>query len=329
MAEVCDTGGRPEKSPGATPTGDPPDRGRIPGGTNPRVVCRDVLELEVSLGLIERVLDGTFAPDQVDYDEWVHTRELRLWKQQEERSNPIPQKQAVSGEQAPSDKKRDMDVADYPIELRRLKRRKDYNPGPIVGVLPREIDELFWWDSSPATLVCYPTTPEDVAHNVVVLGLFVAAEDATSGDWWRDDESREQLDGLVLQIRRCRREFRDRVVAVIRGWAATGIPEEHTRSEKPQWDAQERELSFRERPLKTYDGHSARNQVLVLEEFEKLDWPQSIRLPSSLRPDQRHDTIRGLNNSLGDGSPIRFRGAGDGDRIRWDVIVENPSPTSS
>ena len=88
--------------------------------------------------------------------------------------------------------------------------------------------------------------------------------------------------------------------------------------EIPKWDANERTLSFDNRVLKKYRKHSARNQVGVLEAFEEAGWTNSIKLP--VRNDQIRDTVRGLNNSLGEDSPIRFSADGTGTGIRWDKV---------
>jgi hypothetical protein len=85
----------------------------------------------------------------------------------------------------------------------------------------------------------------------------------------------------------------------------------------PSWDANLRMLTFRGKQLKKYKQHPAKNQVAVLSAFQEDGWPDRIDTP--IDTDKVNDTVRDLNRSLGDKSPIVFSQDGTGEGITWTV----------
>jgi hypothetical protein len=82
----------------------------------------------------------------------------------------------------------------------------------------------------------------------------------------------------------------------------------------PTWN-NNGELHFMSKLVKAYRKNPAPNQRLVLASFEEQDWPDEIDDP--LPPGKLKDTLDGLKDSLGKGSPLIFTGDGTGKRIRW------------
>ena len=89
----------------------------------------------------------------------------------------------------------------------------------------------------------------------------------------------------------------------------------------PVWDPRERSLFFRDKRLKKYRPN-AKNQMLVLNAFQKYDWAPCIDdpLPRSTTTSQLRAlnfTISNLNRTL---SRIEFRGSGT--RICWQAAPQ-------
>jgi hypothetical protein len=109
----------------------------------------------------------------------------------------------------------------------------------------------------------------------------------------------------------------------LRELAGTGLPSAPAQQESPQltkplfprWDSDTRTLYFGEMLVKRYGRHPAPNQKKVLAAFQEAGWARSI--PSPVQEHQLRDTLRGLKNSLGKRSPIRFTGDGESARILW------------
>jgi hypothetical protein len=79
-----------------------------------------------------------------------------------------------------------------------------------------------------------------------------------------------------------------------------------------RWDSETHEFWFGDKLLKRYMRPAAR-QELILAAFQEMGWPSHIEDP--LPPGALRDTIRHLNDSLPDDSPIRFGGDGKGEGV--------------
>lgn len=86
---------------------------------------------------------------------------------------------------------------------------------------------------------------------------------------------------------------------------------------KPRWNGEERTLYFGDVLVKRYSGHPATEQISILEAFELAGWPTTVRLPEKKRKLQ--DTVRDLNKSLSEASPIRFHRDGTGEGVAWET----------
>jgi hypothetical protein len=90
----------------------------------------------------------------------------------------------------------------------------------------------------------------------------------------------------------------------------------------PHWDKTMRVLSIGRTAIKVF-RQPARNQVLILETFEELGWPERIDdpLPTNGRtsPKRRvHDAINRLNRNQIK-NLIRFYGDGTGTAFCWEM----------
>ena len=91
----------------------------------------------------------------------------------------------------------------------------------------------------------------------------------------------------------------------------------------PQWIPDIRELRLSGNVVKRYKWQAV-DQETVLAAFEEDGWPTVIDDPlppkSELDPKRRlHDTVKALNrNQLK--HAIRFRGNGNGEGIRWELL---------
>ena len=92
------------------------------------------------------------------------------------------------------------------------------------------------------------------------------------------------------------------------------------RSDKPEWNAQTRELRVRKVLVKKFRQPAA-IQEMILSVLEEEGWPEGIDDPLPPKPDvdsreRLHDAIKRLNqhqiNRL-----IHFRGDGTGQRVTW------------
>lgn len=97
-------------------------------------------------------------------------------------------------------------------------------------------------------------------------------------------------------------------------------PPETPEAVKPVWDKEKRVLRFGvwEKVYKT----NAKNQVRVLDAFQKAGWPDCI--DNSLKYESPNTTVRDMNYSLGENRPITFAMNGKGDGICWRV-ADTPS----
>lgn len=100
--------------------------------------------------------------------------------------------------------------------------------------------------------------------------------------------------------------------------------------DRPSWNADLRELTFRGRRIKRF-RQLAGNQVPILAAFEEEGWPRRIYDPlpaSRVIPARKrlHDTIRGLNARHVSRGVIRFQGDGTGEGIAWTLVGDSQSP---
>ena len=98
------------------------------------------------------------------------------------------------------------------------------------------------------------------------------------------------------------------------------VPSDAVAPAKPRWNADQRELWWAGRLLKSY-RHVAFNQWAVLAAFEAAGWPRRIEDPlrheiKKHAKSRRRETIRSLNRELRR-TPLRFRSDGMGG-IRWE-----------
>jgi hypothetical protein len=94
------------------------------------------------------------------------------------------------------------------------------------------------------------------------------------------------------------------------------VPQEPPEAVKPEWDAENRVLRFRDWE-KRY-RMSAKNQVRVLGCFQKAGWPRRIDNPFARV--SLNITVRDLNDSLGGDRPITFEMDGTGKGVEWRVV---------
>jgi hypothetical protein len=92
--------------------------------------------------------------------------------------------------------------------------------------------------------------------------------------------------------------------------------------EKPTWNQDRRELSFRGKVVKSYRVPSP-NQEHILNAFQEEEWPEFIHDPlppaGDMEPHRRlQATIKSLNRRQSN-NLIRFRGNG-GDRVFWEPV---------
>ncbi|MGL6073424.1 MAG: hypothetical protein ACRC8S_04590 [Fimbriiglobus sp.] len=81
----------------------------------------------------------------------------------------------------------------------------------------------------------------------------------------------------------------------------------------PNWDAEKRLLSFG--VWKKTIATQATRVIPTLSKFQEAGWPKTILFPDSLPS----DFVRGLNASLGENPPIRFKANGSTRGIIWDM----------
>ncbi len=87
--------------------------------------------------------------------------------------------------------------------------------------------------------------------------------------------------------------------------------------ENPVWRLDSGLLEFRGEVIKRVRVAVATNVVLVLDEFQKRNWPGSIENPiKSVDPQTIHQTVRSLNDGLSD---IRFYALNE--RICWETAT--------
>jgi hypothetical protein len=92
----------------------------------------------------------------------------------------------------------------------------------------------------------------------------------------------------------------------------------------PVWDSVSRVLRVGGWE-KRYKGN-AKNQVRVLDAFQKSGWPDRIDNP--LGHESLNTTVRDMNDSLGTARPIVFEMDGTGGGIRWRVVSRTPPDLS-
>ena len=95
---------------------------------------------------------------------------------------------------------------------------------------------------------------------------------------------------------------------------------------RPQWNLQDRELTFDGELVKRYRV-PAQNQEAILTAFEEEAWTRCIDDPLPPIPNQcpkrrLHDTIKSLNKHHRK-SLIRFRGDGTGEGVIWEIALSS------
>jgi hypothetical protein len=85
-------------------------------------------------------------------------------------------------------------------------------------------------------------------------------------------------------------------------------------SDKPHWDEDRRELHYRGRRVRRFNRSSAKNQLDVIEAFERAGWP--VQIDNPLGPKVRQ-TLYDLNRGL-TSRTLRFRADGTGESIIWE-----------
>jgi hypothetical protein len=86
----------------------------------------------------------------------------------------------------------------------------------------------------------------------------------------------------------------------------------------PYWDSDTRKLYLGDKLIKQFKGHPAKNQVDLLEAFEREKWSPSIPDPFRNR-EKLAQTIHALNRSEV-GKAILFEGDGTGDGVNWKLV---------
>jgi hypothetical protein len=91
-------------------------------------------------------------------------------------------------------------------------------------------------------------------------------------------------------------------------------------SERPCWNADRRELTFRGRVVKRF-RQPADNQETILAAFEEEGWPEAIDDPLPGAPgieaqDRLHGAVRGLNRAQKEAALV-FERDGTGTRVLW------------
>jgi hypothetical protein len=87
---------------------------------------------------------------------------------------------------------------------------------------------------------------------------------------------------------------------------------------KPTWDENQRELVWEGQVIRSYPKSPAKNQIDVLEAFQREGWPSAVDSP--------FEDIRKLGQTLYDlqkklvPNTIRFRADGTGERIIWEPV---------
>ncbi len=99
----------------------------------------------------------------------------------------------------------------------------------------------------------------------------------------------------------------------------------------PHWDRDRHELRLGSMTIKQFKLPSP-NQEMILMALEEESWPPRIDdpLPPSKNIDAKqrlHDTIKNLNRNQKQ-RLVRFMGDGTGQGVRWELIVEKPTPGS-
>jgi hypothetical protein len=84
---------------------------------------------------------------------------------------------------------------------------------------------------------------------------------------------------------------------------------------KPYWNERQRELTWNGVVIKRYKRNPAKNQVDLLEAFQRVGWPATLPDPFD---DARklNQTISDLNDALPEGT-VSFHGDGSGDGVDW------------
>jgi hypothetical protein len=93
-----------------------------------------------------------------------------------------------------------------------------------------------------------------------------------------------------------------------------GRPPGSLASDKPHWDEHRRELHYRGRCVRRFNRGSAKNQIDVIEAFERAGWP--VQIDNPLGP-KVHQTLYDLNRGLASRT-LRFRADGTGESIIWE-----------
>src|SRR5262249_27697574 len=84
---------------------------------------------------------------------------------------------------------------------------------------------------------------------------------------------------------------------------------------KPRWDGETRKLWLGVKLLKSFDKNPARNQIDVIEAFDRENWALSVASPFKDKETQKQ-ACKFLNRTLPRGT-IRFGGDGSGEGLRW------------
>ena len=89
---------------------------------------------------------------------------------------------------------------------------------------------------------------------------------------------------------------------------------------KPRWDENTRSLFVDDKLIKAFRRHPAKNQIDLIEAFEKEGWPPSI--PDPFKDSRKlNETIRQLNKSAV-GAVLSFTGDGSGKAVNWQFVEQ-------
>ena len=94
---------------------------------------------------------------------------------------------------------------------------------------------------------------------------------------------------------------------------------------KPIWNRNDRTLFYGDYACRVFKKE-AKNQFLLLDEFESQGWPDSIQNPFGSDEQQLHQTIKDFNLKLKPGSGIRLRQ--DNLRAAWIAVKSRERPSS-
>ena len=88
---------------------------------------------------------------------------------------------------------------------------------------------------------------------------------------------------------------------------------------RPHWNELTRALYLGDKCIRRYNRGAATNQIDIIEEFERKDWPESVDDPFC-DANKMRQTLYDLNKSLSV-ETIRFRADGTGESILWEYAT--------